>query len=155
MCSAPAKPMHLVKIDAPVPCGCMADPVCDCRYQETVTPEIRDVPPCPCIGQVGCGCQNGFKTSLVSTGCGCLALQVCPCRPKFVEPQIQDSHLEPELVHKSLDSCACLMEAVCACRRPDHVVPEIREPPCSCADLNAINCACGGLRQNTIITTTH
>jgi len=148
---APAKPMKPAKVEpSNQACGCMQEPVCGCRQQRTVEPEIRSAP-CACIGQANCGCSSsGQVVTAVRDSCGCLQLQVCPCRPKFVAPEVRENHLEPELRENANNNnaCGCMQDPVCACRRVQSVTPEIREPRCPCADTQKLECACVGLRSN-------
>jgi len=140
------KPMRIAKVEKPREpfCDCLLKPECDCRYIDTVEPELKEkyFGGCGCLNSAGdCPCRP-HNYHLIKDSCGCLHLQVCPCRMEFVEPETRERHLEPELKdRKEGTPCGCLAQANCPCR-VDTVTPEIKEPPCPCMAVLDMPCAC-------------
>jgi len=144
------RPMRIAKVEAtPNPfCDCILKPECDCRFVQTVEPELKERVWCGCLQSAGpCGCRPS-NYQLIKDTCGCLHLQQCPCRMEFVEPETRERHLEPELKERSAvnaNDCACMLDAICPCRVAT-ITPEIKDPPCPCAGVpNGLPCACAGV----------
>jgi len=147
------RPMRIAKVEAtPNPfCDCILKPECDCRFEKTVEPELRERVWCGCLNAPGaCPCRPS-NYQLIKDTCGCLQLQQCPCRMEYVEPETKEWHQEPELKERSNPApCACMLDAICPCRTAT-ITPEIRDPPCPCAGLNnGMPCGCAGLTSNYV-----
>jgi hypothetical protein len=129
-------------------CGCMQDPICACRQVQTVEPEIK-TPICACAGLPSCGCSSaGQQLTVTQDACGCMHLAVCPCKPTYVQPEVREAHLAPELKDSALPtSCGCVQDPVCACRKIETVTPEIREPKCACPNTQVLACACSAVSR--------
>lgn len=156
--SANGKDMHEVKVERPNPCACLQMANCPCAAH--VNPEVASLGSncqSPCQQQSDrCHCPEHVVPEIKEANenkCCRPDDKAClnPCAPvEHVAPELKETHIVPEVKEKSDEVCPCeLVNDKCGCKHEEseHVVPEIKEPPCSCVAAQT-NCACAALKSN-------